>query len=55
MLDRKDFEVSAIVLENTTPPPERSVELPSTNNNNSDASLSSLANVLVDFEFARLL
>ena len=54
-LDREDFEVSAIALEDTTPFSERSIRSPSTNNNNSNASPSSLANVSVDPEFARLL
>ena len=51
MLDREDFEVLSIVLEDTTSL-ERFVELPSIDNN---ASPSSLANVLVDPKFACLL
>ena len=52
-LDYEDFKVLAIAAEDTTPPLERSVEPPSTNNN--VASLSSPANILVDPEFAYLL
>ena len=54
-LDREDFEVSAIALEDTTPLPERSIESPSTNNNNSNASPSSPAYISADPEFACLL
>ena len=53
MLDRKDFEVLAIVLEDTTPLSKRSIESPSTNNNTTSPSF--LANVLVDPKFACLL
>ena len=53
MLDREDFKVSSIVLEDTAPPPKRSVESPSTSNNTT--SPSSLANVSIDPEFACLL
>ena len=53
MLDCKDFEVLAIVLEDIAPLPERSVELLFTNNNTT--GLTFLANVLIDLEFARLL
>ena len=52
MLDRKDFKVLSIVLEDTAPP-ERFIESPSTDNNTT--SLSSLANILADPEFACLL
>ena len=52
VLDRKDFKVSAITLEEAAPP-ERSVKSPSTNNNTT--SPSSPANVSVDLEFACLL
>ena len=51
-LDREDFEVLAIVLEEAAPL-ERSVDSPSTNSNT--ISPSSPANVSVDLEFARLL
>ena len=51
MLDREDFKVLAIVLEDTTPP-KRFVELPSIDNN---IGPSSLANVLADPKFACLL
>ena len=54
MLDREDFRVSSIVLEDTNPLPKRSIELPSTNNN-SNVGPSSLANISIDPEFARLL
>ena len=53
MLDREDFEVSAIVLEDIAPPLERSVKSSFTNNNTT--SPTSLANILVDPEFACLL
>ena len=49
-LDREDFEVSAIVLEDTTPPLERSIKLLFADNNNDNTGLSSLANILVDLE-----
>ena len=52
-LDRKDLEVLSIALEDTTPSSERFTKLPSTDNNTT--SPSSLANVLVDLEFACLL
>ena len=52
-LDCEDFEVLAIALEDTAPLPERSVELLSADNN--VAGPASLANVLVDPEFACLL
>ena len=51
-LDRKDFEVLAIALEDTASL-ERFVELPSTDNN--AASPSSPANISVDPEFTCLL
>ena len=51
-LDREDFEVSAIALEEAAPS-KRSINSPSTNNN--AAGLSSLANILADLEFAYLL
>ena len=53
VLDREDFEVSAITLEDTTPSPERSIKLSSTDNNTIGPT--SLANVLADPEFACLL
>ena len=53
MLDREDFEVLAIALEDTAPFPKRSIELLSTNNNT--ISLTFPANVSVDPEFACLL
>ena len=53
-LDREDFEVSSIALEDATPP-ERLVKLPSADNNNGNAGPSSLPNVSVDPEFACLL
>ena len=53
-LDREDFGVLSIALEGTDPLPERSVELPSVDNNG-NAGPSSLANVSIDPEFARLL
>ena len=53
MLDREDFEVLAMALEDTTPSPKRSIELLSTDNNT--IGLSPLANVSVDPEFAYLL
>ena len=52
MLDREDFEVSSIALEDAALP-KRSVELPSTDNN--ATSPFSLANISVDPEFAYLL
>ena len=52
VLDREDFKVLAIVLEDTTSPLKRSIESPSTNNTTSP---STLANILVDLEFACLL
>ena len=52
-LDREDFKVSAIALEDIAPPPERSVKSPSTDNN--ATSPTSPANILADLEFARLL
>ena len=52
VLDCEDFEVSAMVLENIDPPPKWSVELSSADNN--VAGPFSLANVLVDLEFACL-
>ena len=51
-LDREDLEVSSIALEDAAP--ERSIELPSIDNNTTSPS-SSLANVLVDPKFAYLL
>ena len=53
-LDREDFEVSSIALEDTAPP-EQSIESPSADNNNGNAGPSSPANVSVDPEFACLL
>ena len=50
-LDREDFKASAIALEEAVPP-ERSVDLSFTDNNATGPS--SLANVLVDLEFACL-
>ena len=54
MLDREDFKASSIALEDTALL-NRSANLPSTGNNNSNAGPSSLANVSVDPEFACLL
>ena len=54
MLDYEDFKVLSIALEDINPPPKRSIESLSTDNN-SNASPSSLANILVDPEFACLL
>ena len=54
-LDYKDLEVLSIVLENITPPSKRSIRSPSIDNNNSNASPSSLANISVDPKFACLL
>ena len=51
-LDREDFEVSSMALENIAPPSKWSARSPPIDNN---ASPSSPANVLVDPEFARLL
>ena len=53
-LDYKDLEVSSITLEDTTPSSKRFAKLPSIDNN-SNASPSSLANILADPEFARFL
>ena len=53
-LDREDFGVLSIALEDTDPPPERSVESPFADNN-SNAGPSSPANILVDPKFARFL
>ena len=53
-LDREDFEVSSTALEDAVPL-ERSVESPSTDNNNGNAGTYSLPNFLADLEFARLL
>ena len=52
-LDREDFKALVIALEDIAPLPERSIELPSTDNN--ATSPTSPANVLADPEFARLL
>ena len=55
-LDREDFEVLSIVLEDTAPSSERFVRsFSADNNNNGNASPFSLANVLADPEFACLL
>ena len=54
MLDRKDLEVSVATLKGAAPS-KQSTRLPSTDNNNSNASPSSSANISVDPEFARLL
>ena len=51
-LDREDFKVSSIALEEAAPP-KRSVESPSTDNN--ATSPTSLANISTDPELARLL
>ena len=53
-LDRKDFKASSIALEDTTPP-KRSIELLSANNNNGNASPSSLPSISADPKFACLL
>ena len=52
MLDREDFKVLSITLEDIAFP-ERSIESPSTDNNTT--SLAFLASVLVDLEFTCLL
>ena len=50
-LDREDFKALVIVLEDTTPS-KQFIKLPPIDNN---ISLSSLANILADLEFACLL
>ena len=52
-LDREDFKVLAIALEDIAPPPERSIKSPFTDNNTT--SPTSLANILVDPKFVCLL
>ena len=52
MLDHEDFEVLSTILEDTASP-ERSIELPFTDNN--ITSSISLANISVDPKFACLL
>ena len=55
-LDRKDFKVSAIALEDTAPSSKQSIgSLPADNNNNNNVGPSFPANVSADPEFARLL
>ena len=52
-LDREDFKALAMALEDIAPLPKRSIKLLSIDNNT--ISPASLANVLVDLEFAYLL
>ena len=49
MLDREDFKILAIALEDTTPPSKRFVELLSIDNN---VGPFSSANISIDPEFA---
>ena len=54
-LDREDFEVLVVALEGTTPSKRSIKSLSTDNNNNSNASPFSLANISANLEFACLL